>query len=205
MRLRILILLALALMFSASLSALDSGEDPVSLVESIAGKIFADVTKNQEKYTAEPQLLEELVRRDLLPLLDVEYASRLILGRAARGLDEAKIAEFANCMSNQLIGRYAKGLLEFSSKIKLQVLPQRGDLDEKITRVRSRVTLPSGGEAPVDYVFHKTAQGWKAFDLVIEGISYVTTYRNQIMPEVQANGIDSVIERLNNGQLQLTE
>ena len=59
--------------------------------------------------------------------------------------------------------------------------------------------------APVDYAFHKTAKGWKAFDVVVEGISYVTTYRNQIMPEVKANGIDSVIERLNTGQMRLAE
>ncbi len=180
-------------------------DEPVALVEKIAGHIFADVTENQAAYNADPQLLESLVRKDLIPLLDIDYAARLILGRAGRGLEEEKIDAFAISMSNLLINRYSKGLLEFSSKIKLQVLPQRGDLNEKLTRVRTRVTLPSGGEAPVDYAFHKTAEGWKAFDVVVEGISYVTTYRNQIMPEVEANGIDSVIERLNTGQLQLTE
>jgi len=203
-RLRILLVLALAFVFS-SLPAQSTGDDPVSLVENIAGRIFADVTENEEAYKADPQRLEALVRRDLVPLLDIDYAARLILGRAGRGLDEAKINEFATCMSNLLINRYSKGLLEFSSKIELHVLPQRGDLNEKLTRVRTRVTLPSGGEAPVDYAFHKTSEGWKAFDVVVEGISYVTTYRNQIMPEVQANGIDSVIERLNSGQLQLSE
>jgi len=200
------ILLALALVFvTGSLHAQTTGDDPVSLVENTAGKLFAAVAKNQETYSADPKLLEELVHKDLLPVLDIDYSARLILGRTVRGMDEAKINEFATCMSNLLISRYSKGLMEFSSKIKLQVLPQRGGLDEKLTRVRTRVTLPSGREAPVDYAFHKTAEGWKAFDVVVEGISYVTTYRNQIMPEVQDNGIDSVIERLNSGQLQLTE
>ena len=204
MKFRILLLL-LATLFSANLAAVDKNADPVTLVESITGQIFADVTENLETYSADPKLLDDLVRRDLMPLLDVDYSARLILGRAGRGLDKAKIDEFANCMSNLLISRYAKGLLNFSSKIKLQVLPQRGELDEKLTKVRTRVTLPEGGEAPVDYAFRKTADGWKAFDVIVEGISYVTTYRNQIMPEVQANGIDSVIERLNTGQLQLAE
>ena len=204
MKFRILLVL-LASLFSANLAAVDKNADPVTLVESITGQIFADVTENLETYSADPKLLDDLVRRDLMPLLDVDYSARLILGRAGRGLDKAKIDEFANCMSNLLISRYAKGLLNFSSKIKLEVLPQRGELDEKLTKVRTRVTLPEGGEAPVDYAFRKTADGWKAFDVIVEGISYVTTYRNQIMPEVQANGIDSVIERLNTGQLQLSE
>jgi len=204
-KLQILLTLALAGIFSGSIFAQTQGDDPVSLVENITGSIFADVTENLEEYTANPQALEDLVRTDLMPLLDVNYSARLILGRAGRGIEKEKVEEFATSMSNLLIDRYSKGLLQFSSKIKLRVLPQRGDLNEKLTRVRTRVTLPEGGEAPVDYAFHKTPEGWKAFDVVVEGISYVTTYRNQIMPEVQANGIDSVIERLNSGQLELAE
>ena len=205
MKFRVLLTLGLALIFSNGLSAQTQADDPVSLVERITGQIFADVTENLEEYTANPEALEDLVRKDLMPLLDINYSARLILGRAGRGLTKEKIDEFAISMTNLLIDRYSKGLLEFSSKIKLQVLPQRGDLNPKLTRVRTRVSLPEGGEAPVDYAFHKTPEGWKAFDVVVEGISYVTTYRNQIMPEVQADGIDSVIERLNTGQLELTE
>ena len=205
MKFRILLVLMIACMFSGVLFAQAQADDPVSLVESITGKIFADVTDNLDEYTANPELLDELVRNDLIPLLDINYAARLILGRAGRGLEKEKIEEFADCMSNLLVTRYSKELLNFSSNIKLKVLPQRGDLNEKLTRVRTRVTLPEGGEAPVDYAFHKTPEGWKAFDVVIEGISYITTYRNQIMPEVQADGIDSVIERLNTGQMQLSE
>lgn len=205
MRLQIILLLTLASLLSSGLSATTQTDDPVSLVENITGQIFSNLTENLEEYTANPAALETMVRNDLLPLLDIDYSARLILGRAGRGIEKEKIDQFADSMSNLLINRYTKGLLNFSSKIKLQVLPQRGDLDEKLTRVRTRVTLPDGGEAPVDYAFHKTSEGWKAFDVVVEGISYVTTYRNQIMPEVQANGIDSVIERLNSGQLQLAE
>lgn len=205
MKFRVILILGLALIFSNGLSAQTQADDPVSLVERITGQIFADVTENLEQYTANPEALEDLVRKDLMPLLDINYSARLILGRAGRGLTKEKIDEFAISMTNLLIDRYSKGLLEFSSKIKLQVLPQRGDLNPKLTRVRTRVSLPEGGEAPVDYAFHKTPEGWKAFDVVVEGISYVTTYRNQIMPEVQADGIDSVIERLNTGQMELTE
>ena len=202
---RILISLVIVITFSNGLFAQPQEHDPVTLVENITGQIFADVTQNLEEYTANPEALEDLVRNDLMPLLDIKYAARLILGRAGRGIEKEKIDEFSTCMSNLLINRYSESLLLFSSEIKLEVLPQRGDLNEKLTRVRTRVTLPNGGQAPVDYAFRKTSEGWKAFDVVVEGISYVTTYRNQIMPDVQANGIDSVIERLNSGQMQLAE
>ena len=198
-------LLAALFLFSDGLMAQSQAGDPVSLVEDINVRIFANVSENLEEYKANPEALKDLVRTDLLPMLDVKYAARLILGRAGRGIEKEKIDKFADCMSNLLINRYSKGLLNFSSEVKLQVLPQRGELNEKITRVRTRVQMPNGGEAPVDYAFHKTADGWKAFDVIVEGISYITTYRNQIMPDVQANGIDSVIERLGTGQLELAE
>lgn len=182
-----------------------SGEDPVSLVEDTTVHIFADVAENLEEYTANPAALQTLVRKNLMPLLDVDYAARLVLGRAGRGIEKEKIDAFSDCMSELLINRYSKGLLYFAGETKLWVLPQRGELNEKITRVRTRVTLPNGGQAPVDYAFHNTPDGWKAFDVIVEGISYITTYRNQIMPDVQANGIDSVIERLGSGQLELAE
>jgi len=181
------------------------GDDPVSVVQEVTGFIFHDVAENLDDYTADPDTLKDMVRTELIPVLDVRYAARLVLGRAGRGLPKEKIDEFAEVMSELLISRYSQGLLYFSSEVDLRVLPQRGELNEKITRVRSRVRLPNGNEAPVDYAFHKTPDGWKAFDVIVEGISYVTTYRNQIMPDVQANGIDDVIARLSSGQFDLPE
>lgn len=204
MKLKIL-LLGLMSFFVGIANADLKTDDPVTLVKDITGHIFAKVTDNLETYKNDEELLKTLVREDLIPLLDIHYAARLILGRAGRGVDQEKIDQFADVMSNLLIERYSSGLLHFNSKIELQVLPQRGELNPKITRVRTRVALPDGGEAPIDYAFRQTPEGWKAFDVIVEGISYITTYRNQIMPEVQANGIDSVINRLSRGELELTE
>ncbi|MGD9265702.1 MAG: ABC transporter substrate-binding protein [Lysobacterales bacterium] len=181
------------------------GDNPVELVQNVTGFIFSDVAQNLETYTDNPEALNDMVREELVPLLDLNYAARLILGRAGRGLPDEKVEEFAEVMSELLINRYSKGLLYFSSVVDLTVLPQRGELNEKLTRVRTRVRLSSGADAPVDYAFRKSAAGWKAFDVIIEGISYVTTYRNQIMPEVQANGIDSVISRIRQGQMEVDE
>ena len=192
-------------LLSSSLFAQAEADDPVSLVSYTTNKIYQEVDRNFEKYKSDPTALQALVRSDLMPLLDSVYSARLILGRAGRGIEKAKVIEFADAMSNRLVVRDSSGLLEFRSAEPIMVLPQRGELNEKLTRVRTRVNLPSGGQAPVDYAFHKTAEGWKAFDVMVEGISYVTTFRNQIMPDVQKNGIDSVIERLTSDDLELVD
>ena len=146
-----------------------------------------------------------MVREDMLPLLDMEYSARLILGRSGRDASQEQIDAFTDAMSRLLVDRYSTGLMRFRSQDQLEVLPLRGELDERMTRVRTRVKMESGGFAPVDYVFRKTGNGWKVFDVIIEGISYVTTYRNQIIPEVQASGLDAVIERVSSGELVLQD
>ena len=81
----------------------------------------------------------------------------------------------------------------------------KGKSTEKLTRVRTRIKLENGGYAPVDYAFRKTELGWKAFDVTVEGISYVITFRNQISPRVTADGIDKVTEEILAGNIKVNE
>lgn len=179
--------------------------DPEAVVRDVAGKLQNALAENEDRYREDPALLEDLVRRDLLPALDVTYSARLILGRAGRGASPEQVQAFAETMSEVLIDRYATGMLEYRNREQVEVLPLRGDLNERATRVRTRVRTLNGTQIPVDYVFRKTDDGWKVFDVIVEGISYVTTYRNQIMPQVVESGIDAVTERLARGEIELSE
>lgn len=197
-------LLALTLWSSMLCSAALAQDGPEEVVRKVAGDLLEKMETNGEAYRENPELLHELVRTDLLPAMDVEYSARLILGRAGRGASDEQVRAFADTMSEVLIERYASGMVEYNDREQLEVLPLRGDLNERATRVRTRVRLPNGSFVPVDYVFRNTESGWKAFDVIVEGISYVTTYRNQIMPQVQADGIDAVTARLRSGELELS-
>ena len=143
------------------------------------------------------------MRNDLLPLMEINYSARLILGREARKASPEQLDSFARAMNNLLITRYASGLLEFRSKEQIEVLEMRSKLNPKATPVKTRVRLDSGGYALVDYVFRMTDEGWKVFDVVVEGISYIVSFRNQIKQEVNAIGLDAVIERISKGDLDL--
>lgn len=197
-------LAVLALVLAGAARA-NTADDPAELVSDVAGKISTALQEHEAEYQSDPQLLEELVRQDVMPLMDIDYAARLILGRAGRGATPEQLAAFAKTTQDILISRYAKGLLDYRSRNQIEVMPTRGELNDKMTRVRTRVRLQSGDTVPVDYVFHKTPDGWKVFDVIVEGISYVTTYRNQLMPQVEQMGIDEVTARLGSGSLQLSD
>lgn len=202
---RALCVLALGFAALAVAPAALAQPGPEELVRQVAGDLLEAMDENGDLYRAEPQRLHELVRTDLLPVMDVTYSARLILGRAGRGATPEQVQAFADTMSEVLIDRYATGMVEYRNREMLEVLPVRGELNERATRVRTRVRTPNGTQIPVDYVFRKTDEGWKAFDVIVEGISYVTTYRNQIMPQVQELGIDAVTERLATGAIELGE
>jgi phospholipid transport system substrate-binding protein len=199
-----LCLAILSLAVPASLFA-NTNNDPISIVQETAASILENLTENRAAYTADPQKLRDVVRKDLLPLLDLEYSARLILGRASRGVSPEQLTAFSEAMSTVLINRYADGLLEFRSSDQLEVMPLKGNNTDKVTRVRTRIKLDNGGHAPVDYAFRKTAEGWKAFDVTVEGISYVITFRNQIGPRVEADGIDKVTADIIAGNVVISD
>lgn len=179
--------------------------EPLLIIEETTADIFATLDTRREEFTADPELLRTVVREDLLPLLDLNYSARLILGKSGRGISTEQLDAFSDAMSNVLVNRYADGLLEFRSDKQVEVLPMKGKNSDKLTRVRTRIKLENGGYAPVDYAFRKTEFGWKAFDVTVEGISYVMTFRNQIAPRVQADGIDKVTEEIKAGNIKINE
>jgi phospholipid transport system substrate-binding protein len=179
--------------------------DPMTIIRQTTTHILETLDSRREEFTADPQLLRDIVREDLLPLIDLDYSARLILGRSGRGVSAEQLGAFSEAMSSVLINRYADGLIEFRSDEQVEVLPMKGNNTDKLTRVRTRIKLENGGFAPVDYAFRKTEQGWKAFDVTVEGISYVITFRNQIAPQVAADGIDKVTQDILAGNIKIDE
>lgn len=190
---------------SAALAYPADPRDPVQIIEETTTQILQTLDSRREEFTADPQLLRDVVRHDLLPLIDLDYSARLILGKSGRDVSPEQLGAFSEAMSSVLINRYADGLIEFRSDEQLEVLPMKGKNTDKLTRVRTRIKLENGGFAPVDYSFRKTEQGWKAFDVMVEGISYVITFRNQISPRVEAEGIEKVTADIVAGNVKIDE
>ena len=90
-------------------------------------------------------------------------------------------------------------LSEFTAD-RLKIYPTRVDPDTTRATVRTEVKRDNGDRVAVNYYLHKTQQGWKAWDVVIDGISYVNSYREDFGPQIEQHGIDSVIQRLESGE-----
>lgn len=202
---RFFISLLLFAIVSSAVALPPGDSDPQAIVQQATKNILADLDANREEYASNPEKLREMVRRELLPLVDLDYSARLILGRTARGVSEEQLRAFAKAISDTLLNRYADGLLKFRSDQQVEILPPAGKSSDRLTRVRTRLKLENNSFTPIDYAFHKTKEGWKVFDVTVEGISYIVTFRNQLAPRVQADGIDKVTQEILQGNLKIDE
>ena len=186
----------LAFAFAWSVPAQADPLAPAAVVQKIADDLASTIgTKREELKNDRDRLINE-IDDILLPHFDIDNASILVLGQSARSTSPEQRSRFARAFYNSIAHRYAEGLLNYT-RGNVRVLPFRGELNNKRTIVRTEVVLDDGKTIAVDYAFRKSGDGdWKAYDVIIEGISYITNYRNQVAAEIKASGLDALIVRL---------
>lgn len=169
---------------------------PAAVVQTIADDLATAVEGHRDELKKNQEKLINVIDEVFLPHFDIDYASILVLGRHAREATPGQRERFARAFYNSITHRYAEGLLNYT-RGRVKVLPFKGDLNDKRTVVRTQVVLDDGKLLSIDYAFRKGRDGdWKAYDVIIEGISYVTNYRNQVDAEIRKVGIDKLITNL---------
>lgn len=189
---------AFGFLLCAALAPLAQADTPTpdQVVQGIADDLGKAVEGHQAELKNDHDKLIKLIDGLLLPHFDVDYASILVLGQNAKSATPEQRARFAKAFYNSIAHRYAEGLLNYT-RGRVHVLPSKGELSDKRTIVRTQVVLDDGKTLNVDYAFRKTQDGqWKAYDVIIEGISYITNYRNQVGAEIQKSSLDALITRL---------
>ncbi len=165
-------------------------------MQSIANELGTAIEGHRKELQGDHDKLITVIDDIFLPHFDIDYASILVLGQHARTPRREQRERFAKAFYNSITHRYAEGLLNYS-RGRVKVLPFSGDLNDKRTVVRTQVMLDDGKSVSVDYAFRKSRSGdWKAYDVIIEGISYITNYRNQVDAEIRKDGIDKLISNL---------
>ncbi len=184
---------------SAPATAGVSDENPSDLVQSTAQGILKDLDANRDLYRKDPGKVGQLVDKWLLPHFDSEYSARLVLGRYWRDASPDQRQRFIDAFYHSLLNNYGTALAGFTAD-RLKVFPSKPDPGATNATVRSEVKRDNGDRVAVNYELHKTPQGWKAYDVNIDGISYVKSYREDFGAQIQQQGIDSVITRLQKGE-----
>jgi phospholipid transport system substrate-binding protein len=182
----------------AAPTAAPSTMGPQEVVENSARRMLQELDKNRQTYRSDPAKLDALVANVLLPNFDTEYAARLVLGPTWRTATPEQRKRFVDGFYHSLLHNYGAALVDFTAD-RFTILPYRGDPNDAMATVRTEVKRSNGEKVPVNFSLRKVEGMWKAWDVVIEGISYVKSFRTDFASEIEQKGLDEVIDRLEKG------
>lgn len=186
---------ALLVLFAATTPALADDTSPDQVVNSVARDLLTDVNQHREQYRKNPADLRKLVDKYLLPNFDSEYAARLVLGKYWREATPEQRKAFIDGFYKSMIANYGDAVIDFTLD-RLNILPYRGNPGDPNATVRSEIRRSNGSTVPVNYTLHKVDGKWKAYDVTIQGVSYVKSFRTDFGSEIEQKGLDAVIQRL---------
>ena len=175
------------------------GDDPSAVVQSSAQSILAALDKDRDAYRKDPAKVAQLVNQYLLPHFDTEFAARLVLGLHWRDATPEQRKRFVDAFYHSLLSNYGSAITEFTAD-RLKIFPTKVEGDATRATVRTEIRRDTGDRISVNYYMRKTPEGWKAWDVVIDGISYVNSYREDFGPQIESQGLDAVIKRLDSGE-----
>jgi phospholipid transport system substrate-binding protein len=168
---------------------------PSELIESSANIMLSGIDARRAEFRKDPTGLYKLVGDTLLPNFDTPYAAQLVLGKHWRSATPEQRKRFVEAFYNSLLYTYGDAMIDFTAD-RLRVLPTKvAPADERAT-VRTEIKRSNGTKVSVNYSLRKVNGAWKAWDVVIDGISYVKSYREDYGAEIDQKGLDAVIARL---------
>jgi phospholipid transport system substrate-binding protein len=174
-------------------------DSPSQVIETAANGLLQALNADREMYRKNPSKVQALVDQYILPHVDTGFAAQLVLGKYWRKATPQQRDRFVNAFYHSMLNNYGTAIVEFTSNT-LKVFPTKVSPGSQNATVRTEMARTSGPPVNVNYYMHMTPQGWKAWDVVIDGVSYVMSYRQDFGSQIDRQGIDAVINRLESGE-----
>lgn len=195
--------LACACLSSPPLHA-QSPVPPDVLAKRVTDEVIAILRADKDLYTNNPVKVMELIETKVLPHFNFVRMTQLAVGKNWRRANPQQKEALVGQFRTLLVRTYATAFTSYrDQKISYRPVRMRPEDDDVV--VKSQVLQAGGPPVAVDYSMEKTGNGWKVYDVAIEGVSLVQNYRSTFNGEVQRGGIDGLIKALDGKNRQLEQ
>lgn len=189
----------LGIVFSSwSMAATVDAKNPYALINSVADNAFSRLKADKEQYIANPELLREVVKQELMPYINVRYAALKVLGPQARKASKEERDLFTDAFYDYLVASYAQILTQYTDQ-EISV-EQDKPIDTKRKVVSVRVDILDKARPPIrlDFALRKNGktEEWQGFDVQVEGVSMLDTKASEWSGELRKNGVAAVAKQL---------
>ncbi len=177
---------------------------PYVLMQQASDKLFSDIKNSQAKIKQNPNYLRTIVRNDLLPYVQVNYAGSLVLGAHFKSTTPEQREKFFKAFSDFIEQAYAQVLTAYSNQ-NIQIEPAKDIAGKNLVSIRVNI-IQNGGAAPIklDFKWRKNSKTgeWQAYDMVAEGVSMVVTKQNEWSGILRQQGIEALTAQIQKSAAQ---
>lgn len=176
---------------------------PSQMVLTNSTRILTTLENRRAEFTQNRSALRQFMTSEFNQMFDRDYSGRLVLGRHGRGASDADVKLFSDALAENLMQRYGTALLDFNAQLKVRVKSETALPGGRGVRVSSEFLRPGAEPVPVDYLMRQVGGQWKVFDVMVEGVSYVQTFRTQFDTPLSQKPIAQVAAELRAGSMQV--
>ena len=170
-------------------------QSPQEVIQDTSARMLEALRKNRDALRQNSSQIYTLVDQIVLPNFDFELMSRWVLGRNWQQATPEQRRRFADEFRTLLVRTYAKALLEYSDN-EIRILPSANPAANNEATVKTEAQVRTGPPIPINYTMHLNSDGWKVYDVTVDGVSLVTNYRSTFASQIRSNGLDTVIADL---------
>jgi phospholipid transport system substrate-binding protein len=167
-------------------------QDPVSMLQTTSDQMLAAVKQSSNRDSA---TLYGIIQRILLPHIDLDVMSRLVVGKYWKTATPAQKTEFKQQFTRFVSNTYSTALAAYKDE-KIKFYPVRGGVKGNRVQVNSDIFQNNGQTINVAYQLTNLSGDWKVYDFSVDGISMVQNYRSQFADVLAQSGFDGLLKRL---------
>jgi len=173
---------------------------PDEVVKTTTERLQKEIGAREKEFKADPTKLYAFVDEVVVPKFDTKYIAQLILARHWKQASDDQRKRFQAAFKDMLVHSYANALVEYHTQVTAEWQPLRMAPDATDVTVNSRLLREGKPPLPIGFAMRLKDGEWKVYDIVIENLSLVTSFRGQINSEIKRTSLDALIQRLESGQ-----
>jgi len=170
-------------------------EAPDVLVKRVAEDVLQTIRSDKDLQAGNQSKVKELIESKLAPHFDFTRMTALAMGRNWRSATPEQQKVLTDEFRTLLVRTYSGALSNYRDNT-MDYAPLRTNAGDTEVTVRTSVRRPGQAPVQIDYSMAKTPEGWKAYDVIVAGVSLVTNYRDEFNDAVKGSGIDGLIKTL---------
>ena len=170
-------------------------QTPEALVKQITADVLDAIKQDPALRSGDRRKALALAEEKVLPLIDFRESTRLAVGRAWAQASKEQQERLVEEFRRMLVRTYSNSISRYEGQT-IEVLPARYRPEDTEVTVRNQYRRRGRPPVQLDYTMRRSAEGWKIYDIVVEGVSLVITYRSEFDVVVKQSGIDGLIKRL---------